>query len=562
MIDALNDIRNQADKKMEMWFGAYVPLPNSTNPTATANYPASEWTTDELKALHAQDLFYDTFKAPATQRGRAYRWIAAEGENSTIIYYWEEVTDQDTIDALEKIADVTSDGLLTGGAEKVRVFLDWEKASEEYLKYTEQAHDYGITTELTAYRTAFKALAKMLNDGVELVTSDTMTSIPTPAWLQNLQAETTIPSPTTYRTRWADYYTTLAALLKEIQRIAKALADAAQTDATYALNKINDMADDDVLTEFEKLICLRDWEAAKAEKTSLVAQFANDPNASTTTLVNCFNLLSHYLDNKSMTDYSDFTGTAPALLVTSGDTTIDGDVFKLLWKNYYDARSSLLASVSSSKVSMFVQSTRPNPPYKVGDLWVQTNNDNNIIMCVMAKTASQTGADSDWADLSDITEKRDPRILIAAMVSIYYSYYGGYVKELATSQYIKVHLGTRPSAGSRGGEIAYYSSLLYQWDADEGDWSQISNDSLKTTLAALHEVTGNYTLRVFRTTPNLTLQLYVIICTPLTFTDSNLPSTSPYKTVEGGIQIRMYNGSQWEILQETMRSLIENLRAM
>ena len=835
LIDALNDIKNQADKKMEMWFGAYVPLPNSDNPNATANYPASEWTTDELKALHAQDLFYDTYKAPATQRGRAWRWIAAEGANNTIVYYWDDVTDQDTIDALEKIADVASDGLLTGGAEKVRVFLDWERAVEEYLKYTEQAHDYGITTQLTEYRTAFKALAKMLNDGVELVTSDTMTSIPTPAWLQNLQTETTIPSPTTYRTRWTDYYTTLAALLKEIQRIAKALADAAQEDATSALNKIGDMAndgkldptekltvkrefiaayhemmdtdeagyqsgildmakdengqwlitystwiapyinafralgtylnggtswtepalssfndsalpswiqsanmgntqnitgdtwrskwsdfytkrtavltaltdhaqgtaddahdriddvvsdgilsggaeksavfidwmrcvqeylkytqqasdysvsstayvtaytalatmlnggtavttnikngtdrpawltttnilldttlsdysltadqyrakwndyyvqltllieaigdkvksladdaleeldnmaDDDVLTEFEKLICLRDWEAARAEKTSLVAQFANDPNASTTTLVNSFNLLSHYLDNKSMTDYSDFTGTAPALLVTSGDTTIDGDVFKLLWKNYYDARSSLLASVSSSKVSMFVQSTRPNPPYKVGDLWVQTNNDNNIMVCVMAKTASQTGADSDWADLSDITEKRDPRILIAAMVSMYYSYYGGFVKELTTNQYIKVHLGTRPSTGSRGGEIAYYSSLLYQWDEDDGYWTQIGNDSLKTTLAALYEVTGDYTLRVFRATPNLTLQLYDIICSPLTFTDSNLPSSSPYKTVEGGIQIKMYNGSQWEILQEAMRSLIENL---
>ena len=559
LIDALNDIKNQADKKMEMWFGAYVPLPNSDNPNATANYPASEWITDELKALHAQDLFYDTFKAPATQRGRAYRWIAAEGENDTIIYYWEEVTDQDTIDALEKIADVASDGLLTGGAEKVRVFLDWQKAAEEYLKYTEQAHDYGITTQLTEYRTAFKALAKMLNDDVELVTSDTMTSIPTPAWLQNLQTETAIPSPTTYRTRWTDYYTTLAALLKEIQRIAKALADAAQTDATSALNKIDDMADDDVLTEFEKLICLREWETAKAEKTSLVAQFANDPNASTTTLVNNFNLLSHYLDDKSTTDYSDFTGTAPALLVTSGNTAIDGDVFKLLWKNYYDARSSLLASVSSSKVSTFVQSTRPNPPYKVGDLWIQTDNDDNIMVCVMSKTASQTGADSDWAGLSDITENRDPRILITAMVSMYYSYYGGYVKELTTSQYINVHLGTRPSTGSRGGEIAYYSSLLYQWDADDGYWTQISNESLNTTLARLHEVIGNYTLRVFRSTPNITPQIYDIICFPLTFTDSNLPSSSPYKTVEAGIQIRMYNGSQWEILQEVTKSLIENL---
>ena len=832
LIDALNDIRNQADKKMEMWFGAYVPLPNSTNPTATANYPASEWTTDELKALHAQDLFYDTFKAPATQRGRAYRWIAAEGENNTIIYYWEEVTDQDTIDALEKIADVASDGLLTGGAEKVRVFLDWEKASEEYLKYTEQAHDYGITTQLTEYRTAFKALAKMLNDGVELVTSDTMTSIPTPAWLQNLQAETTIPSPTTYRTRWADYYTTLAALLKEIQRIAKALADAAQTDATSALNKIGDMANDakldptekltvkrefiaayhemmdtdeagyqsgildmakdangqwlitystwiapyinafralgkylnggtswtepslsnfadatlpswiqsanmattqnitgdawrskwsdfytkrtavltaltdhaqgtaddahdriddvvsdgilsggaeksavfidwmrcvqeylkytqqasdysvsstayvtaytalatmlnggttattnikngtdrpawltttnilldttlsdysltadqyrakwndyyvkltllieaigdkvkaladealeeldnmaadNVLTEFEKLQCLREWDAAKAEKTTLVAQFANTPSVSTTALVNAFNILSNYLNDLSTNNTTAFTGTAPALLVASDDTSINGSTFKTYWRNYYDARSALLASGSNSKISVFVQSTRPTPPYKVGDMWVQTDNDYNIMVCVTSRNAGATGADSDWADLSDITEKRDPRVLLAALCNMAYSYAGGYIRDKGSNAYLAVYLGLRPSSGHANGDISYYSGSVYQYSSSQG-WVSVSNDTLKTSLDAIYGLLGTYTVRIFRTKPS-SQNLYDLVCTPVNFTDNNAPTG--YQTVEGGICIQMYNGTSWEVLQESTHSIIENIK--
>ena len=265
LLDALNDIKNQADKKFEIWFGNYEPLPSKTNPTATANFPASEWITDDLKALHAQDLFYDTYKAPATQRGRAWRWIAAEGQNNTVVYYWEDVTDQDTIDALEKIADVASDGKLTGGAEKVRVFLDWEKAVEEYLKYTERARDYGITTELTDYRTAFKELAKMLNNNVALITSDTMTEIPTPAWLADLQAETVIPSPVTYRQKWTDYYTALATLLQKIQAVAKALADAAQADATSALNKIGDMGNDGKLDPSEKLTVKREFIACYHE---------------------------------------------------------------------------------------------------------------------------------------------------------------------------------------------------------------------------------------------------------------------------------------------------------
>lgn len=832
LLDALNDIKNQADKKFEIWFGNYEPLPSKTNPTATANFPASEWITDDLKALHAQDLFYDTYKAPATQRGRAYRWVAAEGEDESVVYYWEDVTDQDTIDALEKIADVASDGKLTGGAEKVRVFLDWKAATEEYLKYTEQARDYGITTQLTEYRTAFKELAKMLNGDVELITSDTLTEIPTPAWLQNLQTETVIPSPTTYRQRWADYYTTLAALLKEIQRVAKELADHAQTDATTALNKIGDMgndgkldpsekltvkrefiacyhemmdsdeegytsgildmakdgngqwlitystwispyivafreigkylnggstwveptlaqfqdsalpswiqeanmsatnnisgdtwrskwadfyakrtavlnaltdhaqdtadtahdriddvvadgilsggaeksgvyidwmrcvqeylkyteqadnysvaktayvtaytalatmlnggtaataavlngttrpawlstanitsdttlsdysltadqyrgkwndyyiqltllieaigdkvksladdaleeldnmADDDILTEFEKMVCLREWEAARAEKNSLVSQFANDPNTSTVTLRNCFNLLSHYLDNKSKTDYSDFTGTAPALLVTSGNTVIEGDVFKTLWRNYYDARSALLAAGSTSKISVFAQSTRPTPPYKVGDLWIQTDNDNNMMLCVYGRSAGATGYDSDWGDLSDITEKRDPRVLIASLVNMVYSYNGGYIKEKGTNAYEMVYLGNKPSVGHTQGDLCYYNGSVYQFT---DVWESISNETLRMTFRALYEVVGIYNIRIFRTTPTITARLYDIVCYPLTFTDSNLPSNSPYRTVEGGIQIRMYNGSDWEVLQESMHSVIENL---
>lgn len=834
LIDALNDIKNQADKKMEIWFGAYEPLPNKNNPSATANYPASEWITDDLKALHAQDLFYDTYKAPATQRGRAWRWIAAEGQNNTVVYYWEDVTDQDTIDALEKIADVASDGKLTGGAEKVRVFLDWEKAVEEYLKYTERARDYGITTELTNYRNAFKELAKMLNDNVELITSDSMSEIPTPAWLVNLQTETVIPSPVTYRQNWTDYYTTLAALLQEIQRVAKALADAAQADATTALNKIDDMAndgkldptekltvkrefiaayhemmdtdeagyqsgildmakddngqwlitystwiapyltafralgtylnggtswieptladfgdatlpswiksanmgttqnitgndwrskwadfyakrtavltaltdhaqdtadgahdriddvvsdgilsggaeksgvfidwmrcvqeylkytqqasdysvsstayvtaytalatmlnggtaatssilngttrpawltttnilldtmlsdynnltadqyrskwndyytqltllieaigdkvksladdaleeldnmaDDDILTEFEKLICLRDWEAAKAECASLVSQFANDPTASTTALSNAFNILSNYLNNKSTNNTTAFTGTAPALLTASGDTAINGDTFKAYWRNYYDARSSLLASGSTSKIQVFAQSSRPTPPYKVGDIWIQTDNGNNMMLCVYGRSAGTNGADSDWADFSDITEKRDPRVLLSALCNMVYSYAGGYIRNKGSNSYLAVYLGSRPSSSHANGDISYYDGSVYQHPNNTAGWVPVSNDTLKTALDAMYGVIGSYTIRIYRTKPS-SPKLYDLVCTAVNFTDSNAPTG--YETVEGGICIQMYNGTGWEVLQESTHSIIENIK--
>lgn len=548
LIDALNDIKNQADKKMEMWFGSYEPLPTKDKPDQ-ANYPASEWTTDTLKALHAQDLFYDTMKAPATQRGRAWRWIAAEDGNGGITYYWEDVTDQDTIDALEKIADVASDGKLTGGAEKTRVFIDWQKAVQEYIKYKEQAHDYGITTELTDYVNAFKALGKLLNDGNDLVTSDTMTNIPTPSWLADLGTETVIPSPTDYREKWSDYYTTLAALLKEISDKVKSLAD-------EALEELDNMADDNKLTEFEKLQCLREWDAAKAEYTSLATAAANIPNMSSTTLANAFNILSNYLNDKSKNNTTAFTGAAPALLITPGNTEIEGDVFQEYWRNYYDARSSLLAALSSSKVSTFMQASRPAPPYKVGDLWIQTDNDNNVMICIVTRNAGETGYDYDWADLGDLTEKRDPRILIAALVNMVYSYNGGYIKEKAENDFETIYLGEMPSTGRAQGDLAYSNGDVYQY---VDGWEYILNETLRMSFKALHEITGNYNIRIFRTRPTITPKLYDIVCSPLTFTDTNLPTTSQYRTVEGGIQIQMYNGTDWEILQESTHSLIENL---
>lgn len=70
-----------------MWFFEYVPTMD--------NMPAVEWTSDELKLLHEQDLFFVTSDDLATS-GRAYRFELRNGE-----WGWYEVTDADTIKALE-----------------------------------------------------------------------------------------------------------------------------------------------------------------------------------------------------------------------------------------------------------------------------------------------------------------------------------------------------------------------------------------------------------------------------------------------------------------------------
>ncbi|MBR4533876.1 MAG: hypothetical protein IKO85_04960 [Bacteroidaceae bacterium] len=1060
LIDAINDIKNQADKKFELWFGAYEPRPTLAHPNQI-NYPASEWTTQALQILHAQDLFYDTLKAPATNRGRAWRWVVIvadylyirslntpsvtreeldsgkealinylgwsetipeadegapnlyyikntgsgyslpqlmESEESlpTFTAYWEDVTDQDTIDALEKIADVASDGKLTGGAEKTRVYIDWQKAVQEYLKYKEQAADYGITTELTEYVNAFKALGKLLNGGTDLIVSDVSTVIATPSWLADLQTDTEITSPTNYRGKWNDYYTALAALLKKITKCAKDLADAAQADATTALGKISDMAndgkldpsekltvkrefiaayhemmdtdsdgyasgildmakdgnswiitysvwiepyitafraigtylnggtswteptlanfgdstlpawikdanmgntqtiaggtwrnlwaefyatrtavltaltdkaqstadnahdriddivsdgvisagseksllyidwlktiaeykkyieqasdyfgstntqddalvaaykklavmlnngnpndttatisndilngvarpawltaanmntdtvladtptansstyhsvwnayqtaltallevitkkakdladaaqadattalgkisdmandgkldpsekldllsdftaivheyykiqskcttagvsmatyksaaedlftylnggtqwpngtktwppsaistylntiipswltssnisnteninsetfrglwgafyaarvevltllsedaknraddaqedatnalgqlsdfaDDGVLTPFEKLNVLREWENITSEKEIILAN-AIDAHISTADYERAYNVLSWYLDDP--TSESSNTNTfpdnrTPTALAASGNTTISSVVFKNDWQNFYYERAGILSLMSSSKVNFFVQSSVPTPPYKRGDLWMQTNNGNNMMVCVTGRSTGN-GQLSDWADLSDITEKRDPRILLAALANMVYDNADckNTIKNKGTNAYLTIY-GTSTLSVILEGDISYTPTNGIKRYVS-GSWQAVTDENMRMALQSVYEAIGEYTIRIFRSRPSITANLYDLVCSPITFTDTNLPSDSEYRTVEGGIQIQMYNGTDWEVLQESAHSLIENLK--
>lgn len=96
----LDTIKSQTDKEYTIWFYDYEP--------ALDNLPASQWTTDELKAQHHQDLFYNS------KTGLAYRFEQAEDGT----FAWNNITDHQTVKALENAAKAqdTADG-------KRRVFV-------------------------------------------------------------------------------------------------------------------------------------------------------------------------------------------------------------------------------------------------------------------------------------------------------------------------------------------------------------------------------------------------------------------------------------------------------
>lgn len=564
-------VRGQTDQKYEIWLYAHSPLPTATDDGVNA--PASDWTTDEQKSLHLQDVFYDIQTEPASSGGRAWRWMVVNGR-----YCWVPITDQDTLSSLERIANVAGDGVLTGGAEKGRVLVDWLRVVSELKKYHEQAvlyqasessGGYDISTPLNVFITAFERLGRLLNGDNELSYDLTTGDVATPLWLQDLQTSTTISDPAAYRAVWDGYYYALADLLKAISVAAKSLAD-------KALSDIEAMGEDNVLTAVEKLSVLREWGAVYKECPVLKAgalkahvsytdyeqsyyQLGNylvDLTTDSTSSRQGYTIKNKTVDGKTYNFSVDY-GNPLMLAFIQGSTNIDGSVFKTYWTNYYMERCRLLEAIGNEHVNVFVQEGRPSPPYKAGDQWVVPST-GKMLLCVKGRDAGETGDDSDWLAMEDVTEKRDPRILIAALVNMVYNYYGDTIRDKGSDAYLTVYLGNKPSSGHARGDFAYTNGDVHLCT---DTWGVISNETLRMSFKSLHEVIGSYNLRIFRTRPSrVTALLYDTVCTPLVFTDTNLPEGSKYRTVEGGIQIQMYNGDDWEVLQESAHSLIENLK--
>lgn len=129
--------------------------------------------------------------------------------------------------ANDLLTDIASDNKLTPN-EKSSVRREWNVIAAEISVNNAQADIFGITTEKTAYTSAFQALANYLNNG-------TAWSTGVPSWISdaNLSVTTTIVG-NTFRANWKAYYDARTALLNAIAKKAKQLADAAQSSADTA----------------------------------------------------------------------------------------------------------------------------------------------------------------------------------------------------------------------------------------------------------------------------------------------------------------------------------------
>ncbi len=93
--DVVDDLQEQIDGQVITWFQEHDPT--------LGNYPASEWTTDELKNQHLND----TFTNISATSGRSWRFTKVAG-----VYSWSEISDTATTAALlaAAAAQDTADG--------------------------------------------------------------------------------------------------------------------------------------------------------------------------------------------------------------------------------------------------------------------------------------------------------------------------------------------------------------------------------------------------------------------------------------------------------------------
>lgn len=615
LMKQIAEIQAQADKKFDIYFEGGAPHPLKGEDFSTANYPAIEWTTDALKELHVQDLYYDTDIAPASDGGRAWRWVSESTTgtdgSTTKTYYWEMVTDQDTISALEKardlqnqVDDIVSDGVISKGSEKSDLLIEWHKAVSNYNKYYEQADDYSLLGEETwnTYKTAFYAVATMLNNGTSYTSSD-LSSGTSPSWLDVTVDTDLSKTPTinavTYRNTWTAYYTAFAAVLKMISAKAKELADNAQSTADKQKERIDDIVSDGKLDPSEKIIIKRDFLAFYHElydnnglqdkgKDSDGKFYNDDIKDAFNNVEVCFQGVGSLMNTTASTS----TGWTiqldsnselilpqwlqdPPVMRSSTDTkeyitdtsTIDADSFRTAWSNMCAAKSAYITLLSKyakeladnaqssadEKVQTFVTEAVPTPPYKKGDMWIQTGNGNNVMISLADRESGDTTSSlerlKDWTDLSELSTKQDPRIQLAMLGDKIYELSGGYIQNHGK---IAVVFSSNQPASATDGDLWFDGTNLRRYVSSS--WSIIDSDSYAMAFKTVFDIVGQQTLTCFSSVQTQNMKLYDLVL-------RNIKWHDPFKdeTVYGNVEVLMYNGKSWETLKECTRAIIENL---
>lgn len=281
--------------------------------------------------------------------------------------------DADAANAL--LTDIASDSKLTA-VEKKAVKKEWDGIIAEKATIEAQATVYAITTEKTAFTTAYNSLSTYV----------------TPL-LSNLDTVTNIVG-TTFRANFSNYYSKRQLLLKAISDKAKSLADAAQSkadSAAAAAVTANNYIDNILPNRLDAIDAALDGLLEQHFFTYNPTNSNVPASAWTTTALKEEHLGDLFYNTSNGRSWRWIkTGT-----VYSWSEIVNSDLQAAL------EAASKAQDTADSKRRVFT--ITPFVPYDVGDLWVQGAS-GDIMKCKTKKTTSQTYSVSDWEKAAKYTD--------------------------------------------------------------------------------------------------------------------------------------------------------------
>lgn len=160
LLEWLESLQHDTDAHFDIWYGEGVPT--------LENEPAVEWATDNQKAAHVDDLYFDRSDTAKSDGGHCYRFVATTKDGTTA-YSWEDYTDHDTLKALTKAQSIADDGIITAGTEKAQLLITRKNMEAEHSSFsapTDPSSTYGTAYNLytKAYNAFMTATADIVSE--------------------------------------------------------------------------------------------------------------------------------------------------------------------------------------------------------------------------------------------------------------------------------------------------------------------------------------------------------------------------------------------------------------
>ena len=270
-----------------------------------------------------------------------------------------------------KIDNITDDGVITGGAEKSALIVEYLKSCREYAKYIEQAGDYfgdQAATKTAAFTTAFVNMVTMLNNG-DTPTQEMLVGTYYPKWINQytgfqsdtVLADTPTENSANYRAIWDAYYTELNALVEAIIEESKRQVDVADGKGRDALSKLEDMASDSKLDPSEKQEVKKEFEACYHEMmdNNGILDKAKDAGGNwiideatwITPYKNAFAAIGTYLNGDAEWSIpSSLKNSTMPLWIKNANMGTTNDIVGSEWRNkwnaFYTKRSAVLTTLT------------------------------------------------------------------------------------------------------------------------------------------------------------------------------------------------------------------------